>query len=188
MAVLIRNEYEIGGISTSYKGANPIGTIISFMGTIAPQDYLICDGALYNIADFPELAQHILTQFGRYNYFGGNGTTTFAVPNLQGEFLRGAGANSHENQGSGSAVGAHQDATEIPSFGATNTANGAMWFNGLSDGGYTTFTKNDSYINNGNHGKGKNITNVVEYNSSINYTHFATRPTNTSVLYCIKYI
>ena len=70
-------------------GFAPIGTIIAFMGTTAPQDYLACDGTVYNIADYPRLAQFFTDQFGSANKFGGNGTTTFAVPDLKGEFLRG---------------------------------------------------------------------------------------------------
>lgn len=62
---------------------NPIGTIISYMGLTAPQDYLVCDGAEYNITDYSELARFFETQFGAANHFGGDGTTTFAVPNLQ---------------------------------------------------------------------------------------------------------
>lgn len=61
---------------------NPIGTIISYIGTAAPKDYLVCDGAEYNIADYSELARFFRSQFGASNYFGGDGTTTFAVPNI----------------------------------------------------------------------------------------------------------
>ncbi len=75
---------------TNFVDSNPIGTIISFMGTQAPDSYLICDGAEYNIADYPDLASFFTRQFGAANYFGGDGTTTFAVPNVQGKFILGA--------------------------------------------------------------------------------------------------
>lgn len=68
----------------------PIGKIISFMGTIAPSNYLVCDGTEYNIADYPKLAEHFITQFGLVNYFGGDGITTFAVPDLNNKFLKGS--------------------------------------------------------------------------------------------------
>lgn len=64
-------------------GFAPIGTIISYMGTVAPQDYLACDGSTENIADYPQLADFFEAQFGSKNYFGGDGVTTFAVPDLQ---------------------------------------------------------------------------------------------------------
>ena len=60
----------------------PIGHIISYMGNNAPKHYLICDGTEYNISDYPYLAQHFKNEYGSYNYFGGDGTTTFAVPEL----------------------------------------------------------------------------------------------------------
>ena len=41
----------------------PIGTIISYMGTTAPRDYLICDGTIYNINNYQLLADFINTQF-----------------------------------------------------------------------------------------------------------------------------
>lgn len=59
----------------------PVGSIISYIGTNAPAHYLLCDGSIYNIVDYPELALHIKNEFGTYNYFGGDGVTTFAVPN-----------------------------------------------------------------------------------------------------------
>ena len=58
----------------------PVGSIISYMGNNVPKHYLPCDGSIYNIADYPELALHIKNEFGTYNYFGGDGITTFAVP------------------------------------------------------------------------------------------------------------
>lgn len=72
----------------------PVGHIISFMGMTPPKHYLLCDGAEYNIVDYPILAGFIYTQFGVYNYFGGDGIDTFAVPNLIGEYLRGLDPNN----------------------------------------------------------------------------------------------
>lgn len=65
----------------------PVGHIISHMGTVAPKHYLICDGAEYNITDYPYLAQHIEDNFGSVNYFGGNGVNTFAVPLEEKEYV-----------------------------------------------------------------------------------------------------
>ena len=38
-----------GGKLYSY---DPIGTIIAFMGTTAPNNYLVCDGSIYNISRY----------------------------------------------------------------------------------------------------------------------------------------
>ena len=65
-------------------GFTPVGTVISIMGTTPPRLYLLCDGHEYNIADFQPLADYFEDQFGSVNYFGGDGTTTFKVPNITG--------------------------------------------------------------------------------------------------------
>lgn len=62
----------------------PIGSIISKIGITVPKHYLPCDGSIQNIVDYPYLAQFIKQEFGSINYFGGDGITTFALPNLSG--------------------------------------------------------------------------------------------------------
>lgn len=63
---------------------NPIGTVISYMGKTAPKDYLICDGAVLPIANYPKLADFFEEQFGAKDHFGGDGVTDFAVPTISG--------------------------------------------------------------------------------------------------------
>lgn len=156
-------------------GYAPIGTIISYMGTTAPQDYLACDGSTKNIADYPQLADFFEAQFGSKNYFGGDGVTTFAVPDLQGEFLRGTGTNSHAGQGSGANVGVHQNGTRHSNvFGSpdriyTERSNIAGDVDAWSGALATCYG-----VNNGTAGGTKQ------------YPFYVSRPTNTSVLYCIK--
>ena len=164
---------------------DPIGTILSYMGNKVPEGYLSCDGKIYNIVDYPNLSKQFKEQFGKSNYFGGNGTTTFAVPDLRGEFLRGAGTNGHSNQGSGLTAGKHQDATEIPYiFSAPDTKEIATYTNG----------NNREYSINWDSA----VTNSTQALITSGYTtiqtwtrnmpqRFSARPTNTSVLYCIKF-
>lgn len=168
-------------------GYAPIGTIIQYMGVTAPQDYLICDGTVYNIADYPQLAEFFTAQFGAANHFGGDGTTTFAVPDLRGEFLRGSGTNSHANQGSGAAVGIHQNATEINnpeiSFSYKKTQ---YW--GLNDWNSLVSENPDSKINKSNRIDITGASAAIIADQSKATGCVTTRPTNTSVLYCIKAI
>ncbi len=65
------------------KDTTPVGIVVSYMGNNPPEGYLSCDGATYNISEYPKLAEQIKTEFGSYNHFGGNGTSTFAVPDLK---------------------------------------------------------------------------------------------------------
>ena len=162
-------------------GASLVGSIFSYMGTTAPYGYLACDGSEYNIADYPRLANHINAHFGSTNYFGGDGETTFAVPDLRGEFLRGTGTNSHTNQGSGTSVGLHQDATVMPGIG--NYENRTIYIDTLTSGFHLNKYADSSI----SEGSTRYFKDVGIQTSSGSATVYTTRPTNTSVLYIIKY-
>lgn len=162
-------------------GGSPIGEIIAYMGKTAPKNYLICNGATYNIADYPELSQHFIDNFGSANYFGGNGTTTFKVPDLRGEFLRGTGTNSHADQGNGVAVGKHQDATTIPTLSQ-----------GAEDPYLRTYKPQNAALKPENRDSETSGTTSAykfagsPYTANSTYRSYTARPTNTAVLYCIK--
>jgi microcystin-dependent protein len=163
----------------------PTGTVISFFGLTPPTGYLACDGTAYNIADYQALADHINTQFGSYSYFGGDGTTTFAVPDLRGEFLRGTGTNSHTNQGSGASVGVHQDGTNHTYvYGWQNNIIGLNVANQSTTGQNVGISNVDKGI--GRVGILSVTATSLSIASTIDYSTFTSRPTNTSVLYCIK--
>ena len=177
---------DASGVLSATGGGNPVGTVISFMGTTAPANYLICDGTAYNITDYQTLADHIAAQFGAVDYFGGDGVSTFAVPDLRGEFLRGTGTNSHADQGNGANVGEHQDATEHVDL-YISTANKYM-------GAYASTNSATEYEISTNKDSTKNGVAYLQNNSFQSGTGdypnlglFTSRPTNTSVLYCIKY-
>src|SRR5258707_13892631 len=55
-----------------------IGVVTCFAGTFAPRNWAYCNGQLLPIAQNQALFAILGTTFG------GNGTTTFALPNLQG--------------------------------------------------------------------------------------------------------
>jgi len=79
-------------------------------------EYLECDGGVYNFADFPDLAAFLL------GTFGGNGVTTFAVPDYYtaGKFLRSRTASV--------AVGTSQTSANLAHTHTATTS---------SDGGFT---------------------------------------------------
>lgn len=156
---------------------DPIGTVISFMGTTAPKDYLICDGATYGITAYPELASFFAAQFGASNHFGGDGTTTFAVPDLRNLFLRGYHGEAEE-QLSGD-VGAKQGATEIPYIFTGRNTNIAMP-NALTTPSNTDSTSDSAAYRIAN-------SDVVDESVSTP-AKYSVRPVNMAVLYCIKAI
>ena len=159
------------------NGITPVGTVIAFMGTKAPKGYLICDGTEYNITDYPKLANHFAEQFENIAYFGGDGETTFAVPDLRNEFLRGYGNRTNE-------IGMHQDATAVPNTGFNiNTQD--MWINSVK------------YAPNSDSSRTYNYDEVIKTDNTSSYstskwtvqwqgdgeTALTVRPTNVAVLY-----
>ena len=175
------NGVPVNNVPVFVADDSPVGNIISFMGNTAPKDYLICDGSIYNIADYPLLTQHFIAEFGSVNYFGGDGETTFAVPDLRGEFLRGTGTATRDT-GSGAEVGEHQDPTRHIDIMKDN--NDYLYIKGNANQSVSSSYYDKKFIS--------TKTGVTLFNESSEWSgsgeiHFSSRPTNTSVLYCIKY-
>ena len=174
------------------KLAGPVGMIISYMGTTAPSGYLACDGSWYDIGLYPKLANWMMNEFGSYSYFALSGETVqsgkFKVPDLRGEFLRGTGTNSHTNQGSGAAVGEHQNAT-THLFYQTQVSN-RLFYTAYSDPYNPKPLNVDSKGNFPLAGDSASALGSTINNRDIfgyGTADYTSRPTNTSVLYCIKY-
>ncbi len=185
MSVIYRNSTAYGQ-TMAYGGFTPVGTVISIMGNSAPANYLKCDGTIYNISDYPDLANYFVAQFGAANKFGGDGAATFAVPDLRGEFLRGTGTNSHTNQGNGANVGSHQDATEIPYMGVNQSA-GDIWTQTTADAnlGVSLGVVKQDHTNKGSQNVGRYWRQAGTFSGASGETTYTVKPTNTSVLYCI---
>ena len=64
----------------------PVGSIIDFAGSTAPVNWLFLDGTIYNISQYPLLGALLGSKYG------GNGTTTFGVPDAGGRCVIGSNA------------------------------------------------------------------------------------------------
>ena len=62
----------------------PIGTVHAFAGTTAPEGWAMCDGSALSRTEYAALFAVIGTIYG-----AGDGST-FNLPDMRGEFLRGA--------------------------------------------------------------------------------------------------
>ena len=69
---------------TALPQAVPSGTVHLFATTTAPSGYLECDGSAVSRTTYADLFNIIGTTWGE-----GNGSSTFNVPDLRGEFVRG---------------------------------------------------------------------------------------------------
>lgn len=81
----------IVGLSDKNFSTCPIGTVLSFAGQTAPNGYLLCNGASYKVADYPDLYAVI------GNTYGGD-TENFNVPNLVDKFIQGSTASGEEKE------------------------------------------------------------------------------------------
>ena len=163
---------------------NPLGTIISYLGSEPPTGYLVCDGKEYQIADHSQLAAFFEKEFGSKNHFGGDGTSTFAVPDFRNLFLRGFHGESEERL-SGD-IGAKQEGTEHINWVSMNGSPGGIG-NLRQNTDATIERKNPDTIN----GSSKTIRYLGLSNSAANYTQasglsYTSRPVNAAVQYCIK--
>lgn len=66
-----------------------VGFCLPYYGETAPPGTLACDGSEISRAAYDELFQVLGTKAG-----AGNGSTTFNLPDLRGQFVRGTGGNA----------------------------------------------------------------------------------------------
>jgi microcystin-dependent protein len=92
-------------LSTAPKGGPgvPVGSVFWLATQTAPEGYLICDGSAVSRTEYADLFAAIGTTFG-----AGDGSTTFALPNLRAAFIRGAGSQN----GYSATFGQKQEATK----------------------------------------------------------------------------
>jgi microcystin-dependent protein len=133
-------------------GAVPIGSVTAFAGSAAPSGWLLCGGQTVSRTQFSGLFLTIGTTYG-----AGDGSTTFALPDLRGRTIAGeddmggTAANRLTTAGSGingialGAAGGSQTHTlteaEMPSHTHIQNAHGHLAHGGAFSGStqYTSF-------------------------------------------------
>lgn len=164
------------------------GTIVFHAKNTTPAGFLKANGAAVSRTTYADLFAEIGTTFG-----AGNGSTTFNLPDLRGEFLRGwddgRGVDASRVFGSaqGNQMTGHQhttpfafDAGSFYSLGAGTPVNSPLF----STAGVSAYYKN--MINNG--ASAGPISVQAALTSGASVTDSAeTRPRNVALLACIKY-
>jgi microcystin-dependent protein len=145
-------------IMTAYSGLG-VGSVEAFARNTPPSGYLACNGAAISRTTYARLFARIGTTFGT-----GNGTTTFNLPDLRGEFIR--GWDNARGIDTGRVFGSAQG-QEIQSHTHTeqNTSGSLAVQAGASGTVLTT----------------QNTTNTGATGGT------ETRPRNIALLYCIKF-
>ena len=77
---------EKSALQSQISKAVPAGTVIAFAANKAPDGYLLCNGAAVSRTTYATLFSAISTTYG-----AGNGSSTFALPNLTDKFIQGSG-------------------------------------------------------------------------------------------------
>ena len=174
------DELPTGG-NIAVTGYVPLGTIIQYYGETPPDFFLACDGSTYNKADYPELAKHLLSLTNNTPYIVDGDNTKFKVPDLRGEFIRGTGTNGHPAEGNGENVGVHQSATSMLMCWDTGSN---LQFRALKNATSEIMNVDKSQTATGTI---QTITATTSRADNGSVTHYTSRPTNTSVLFCIAY-
>jgi microcystin-dependent protein len=137
----------------------PAGAVMSFAMNSAPTGWLAADGTAVSRSTYADLFTAIGTTYG-----AGDGSTTFALPDLRGYFVRGSGTN-----GDGTAAGA---------FGTKQVDEFKSHTHTVVDSSFTVA------------GAGGGLGGLVA--GSVTRTTSSTggdetRPKNIAMLYCIKF-
>ena len=160
------NWITIGGLDpTAFSSSGiPSGQIIHVATSSAPTGYLKCNGAAISRTTYAALFTAIGTVFGV-----GDGSTTFNVPDLRGEFIR--GWDDSRGVDSGRTFGSFQ--SQLIQSHTHNVCDTAS--DNINEG---TFVKTFFYLN-------SNGTSNPFVTSSSGSTE--TRPRNIALLACIKF-
>jgi microcystin-dependent protein len=110
--------------TTITNALSPVGSVTAYALDTPPAGWLLCDGTVHNISSYPALGA------GLGSTYGGNGTTTFAVPNLKGRMPVGLDSSQTEFDTRGETGGSktstaphdHSISHDHASFGTTDGA------------------------------------------------------------------
>lgn len=181
--------------STLINYLTPTGVIQAYVGTSAPTGWLLCDGSQVSRETYSDLFAVIGESFGQ-----GDNSTTFHLPDLRGQFLRGRANGSANDPDRASRTAAATGGNTGDNVGsvqndAFQNITGTLSGNASSSGGYfqsgtgafSMGTSASNRLEDGSPAAGRYRTfNFDASNSSGARTSTETRPKNTYVNFIIK--
>lgn len=116
----------------------PVGAVTMWATQTAPSGWILCQGGVFNFASYPALGALL------GSIYGGNGTTTFGVPDLRGRAPVGVGTGDAPDATGWSL--ASKRGTEKHAM--TSSENGphthsVPWAHGTNDGSYIMMLRGD---------------------------------------------
>ena len=182
----LRNEADSGWIvlgvtdqaASSFFPSNavPAGAVNSFAMNSAPSGWLSCNGNAVSRTTYAALFSAIGTTYGT-----GDGSTTFNLPDLRGEFVR--GLDNGRGVDSGRALGSAQShAIENITGSITNARNDLS--DGVTASGAFSVSLGAAQFD-ANAGTNESLNISFDASRVVN-TATETRPRNIALLYCIK--
>jgi microcystin-dependent protein len=177
------NDFPVGSI-VGYGGDASVPAV---MAKLSLAKWLLCDGSVLKVADYPDLGTLLSSRYG------GDGSTTFGVPDLRGLFVRGTDhGRSKDPDDTDRAVG---------SLEAYATGQPEQPF--TTDKQWSDHTHNAAHLPDDNHHTSKTIgtpphtmnwtdavvtTNISgEHEHTIGGGEAETRPSNLYIYYLIKF-
>ena len=160
----------------------PIGTVLSFAATSPPSGFLECNGANVSRSTYASLFSTVGTSFGI-----GDGSSTFGLPDLRGQFVRGWVSNGSVDSGR--------------TFGSTQTDQNKSHAHSVTDPGHvhaTTFDNKKYFPGGGSTTIGyggagtypADVFSMSNANTGISLSNDGgteNRPKNVALMYVIKF-
>lgn len=139
-----------------------VGAVLPFITTVQPKGYLKANGAAVSRTAYADLFAKVGTFWGV-----GDGSTTFNLPDLRGEFIR--GFDDGRGLDAGRSFGDVQSATAI----------------GMKDGSYGNNVQSIKFSDGTD---GTTVQNPASMQSGTDtFTYYTVRPRNIALMYHIKY-
>jgi microcystin-dependent protein len=162
--------------------------VIAFAGSSASlSGYLLCDGSIYNAANYNALFNAIGTVYGD----GGSGT--FRVPDYRAVFLRGAGSQNVRLNviagGNGPVVFKNYSAPDLGKtvIDQSTEFTTSAFVNDIQTEVKSVVTGSSAYVGIFSYTNAITKLNFTTNNNGFNYGNQETHPVHASVQYFIKY-
>jgi microcystin-dependent protein len=171
----------IKSLGVLFKPSNfvPASAIMSFACSTAPSGWLECNGDAVSRTTYADLFAAIGTTFG-----SGNNTTTFNLPDLRGEFIRGWDHGRTVDNGRAFGSSQEQQLQKHKHISSNNDCQNYTAINGVGTGNTNTWCDTNGISMNST---SASLTGDGGHTEQTAKLGTETRPRNIALMYCIKY-